>query len=69
MAGRVQAFAAGYFLWDLVISLRYLRVLGLGSLVHAVSALLVTAMGFVSLRWTQTPRRTMRIVFANCANS
>ena len=48
MAGRVQAFAAGYFLWDLLVSLRHLRILGLGSLVHALSALLVTITGFVS---------------------
>ena len=48
MAGRVQAFAAGYFLWDLLISLQHLRILGLGSLVHAFSALLVTMTGFVS---------------------
>ena len=48
MAGRVQAFAAGYFLWDLLVSLRHLRILGLGSLVHALSALLVTIIGFVS---------------------
>ena len=48
MAGRVQAFATGYFLWDLVISLRHLHVLGLGSLVHALSALLFTLTGFVS---------------------
>jgi TLC domain len=55
LAGRVQAFAAGYFLWDLLISLRYLRVLGLGSLVHAISALLVTATGFVSNRRATDP--------------
>lgn len=48
MAGRVQAFAAGYFLWDLLIGLRHVRILGLGSLVHAISALLVTIIGFVS---------------------
>lgn len=48
MAGRVQAFAAGYFLWDLLISLRYYHILGLGSLVHALSALLITMTGFVS---------------------
>lgn len=48
MAGRVQAFATGYFLWDLLISARYLRVLGIGSLTHAFCALLVTVVGFVS---------------------
>ncbi len=45
--GLVQGFAAGYFLWDLVASVIYFRVLGLGSLAHAISALLVTSMGFV----------------------
>ena len=48
MAGRIQAFAAGYFLWDLLISLRHFDILGLGSLVHALSALLFTITGFVS---------------------
>ena len=47
-AGRVQAFAAGYFLWDLIVSLLYLPVLGIGSLVHAICALGVTGLGFVS---------------------
>lgn len=46
--GAVQGFAAGYFLWDLVVSIVHLRVLGWGSLAHAVSALLVTGLGFVS---------------------
>ncbi|KAI9849498.1 MAG: hypothetical protein M1837_004118 [Sclerophora amabilis] len=44
--GMVQAFAAGYFLWDLAVSATSLGVLGLGSLVHAFSALLVTSLGF-----------------------
>lgn len=46
--GMVQGFAAGYFLWDLTVSLQHLRILGPGSLAHAVSALLVTCLGFVS---------------------
>jgi hypothetical protein len=46
--GAVQGFAAGYFLWDLVASIVHLKVLGGGSLAHAVSALLVTSLGFVS---------------------
>ena len=48
MAGTVQAFAAGYFIWDLVISVLYYDALGIGSLVHAVCALGVTMLGFVS---------------------
>ena len=46
--GMVQAFAAGYFLWDVFISVYYVGILGVGSLVHAVSALLITCIGFVS---------------------
>jgi hypothetical protein len=46
--GVVQGFAAGYFLWDLIASVVHLHVLGWGSLAHAVSALLVTTLGFVS---------------------
>lgn len=46
--GAVQGFAAGYFLWDLIASIMHLNVLGWGSLAHAVSALLVTSLGFVS---------------------
>ena len=52
--GTVQAFAAGYFLWDLLASAFYLDVLGPGSLAHAASALIVTGLGFVSVytQWT-----------------
>ena len=46
--GVVQGLAAGYFLWDLVASILHLNVLGWGSLAHAVSALLVTSLGFAS---------------------
>lgn len=45
--GMVQGFAAGYFFWDMIISATNLSVLGWGSLAHAVSALLVTSIGFV----------------------
>ncbi|KAH7336347.1 TLC domain-containing protein [Rhexocercosporidium sp. MPI-PUGE-AT-0058] len=44
--GVVQGLAAGYFLWDLIASVIHFNVLGPGSLAHAVSALLVTSMGF-----------------------
>jgi hypothetical protein len=47
-AGMCQAFAAGYFLWDVVVSLSHLDVMGASSLVHAVSALGITSIGFVS---------------------
>ncbi|PVH92215.1 DUF887-domain-containing protein [Periconia macrospinosa] len=44
--GLVQAFAGGYFVWDLVITLQHLSVFGLGMLAHAVSALFVFSLGF-----------------------
>ncbi|KAF1956947.1 DUF887-domain-containing protein [Byssothecium circinans] len=44
--GLIQAFAGGYFLWDLAITLQHLSVFGLGMLAHAVSALFVFALGF-----------------------
>lgn len=46
--GMVQAFAAGYFLWDVWVSVQYISILGPSSLAHAVSALLITCLGFVS---------------------
>ena len=46
--GMVQGFAAGYFLWDIVVSVRYLEIFGPGSLVHALSAFCITMLGFVS---------------------
>ncbi|APA07658.1 hypothetical protein SS1G_00810 [Sclerotinia sclerotiorum 1980 UF-70] len=42
----VQAFAMGYFLWDLMASVVHLDVLGLSSLIHAVCAFLVVGIGF-----------------------
>lgn len=47
--GMTQAFAAGYFMWDVKISAANVGILGWGSLAHAVSALLITSLGFVSL--------------------
>ncbi|KAI4190967.1 MAG: hypothetical protein L6R41_000417 [Letrouitia leprolyta] len=44
--GMIQAFAAGYFLWDLQICLRYMRIFGVGLLMHAVAALVVFSLGF-----------------------
>lgn len=45
----VQALAAGYFVWDLVVTSFNLDVFGIGTFAHAVSALLVYSLGFVSL--------------------
>jgi len=50
-AGLVQAFAAGYFVWDLIVTACYLDVFGLGLLAHATSALLVYSFGFVSWKY------------------
>ena len=51
-SGMVQGFAAGYFLWDLVISAENMDVHGPGALMHAVSALAVSLLGFVSANWS-----------------
>ncbi len=46
--GMIQGFAAGYFLWDLVVSAANVAVFGWGLLAHAVAALVVFSLGFVS---------------------
>ncbi|KAK4197031.1 TLC domain-containing protein [Triangularia verruculosa] len=45
-SGMIQALAAGYFVWDLGITLLNLDIFGLGLLAHAVSALAVYTFGF-----------------------
>jgi hypothetical protein len=45
---RVQAFAGGYFLWDLMVTVQNVSVFGIGMLFHAISALCVFSLGFVS---------------------
>lgn len=45
-AGMVQALAAGYFVWDLYVTSTNLDVFGLGTLAHAIAALLVYTLGF-----------------------
>ncbi|KAF4777794.1 TLC domain-containing protein [Colletotrichum scovillei] len=45
-AGMIQGLAAGYFLWDLVVTSLNMDVFGLGTLAHAVSALFVFSLGF-----------------------
>jgi hypothetical protein len=49
-SGLIQAFATGYFLWDLVVTAQHVRVFGIGMLFHAISALCVFSLGFVSPR-------------------
>ena len=48
-SGLIQAFAAGYFIWDLIVSTRHIGIFGLGIWAHAVSALCVFSFGFVSV--------------------
>lgn len=48
-AGMIQALAAGYFVWDLVVTSLNFDVFGLGTLAHAVAALIVYSLGFVCI--------------------
>ncbi|ORY13057.1 TLC domain-domain-containing protein [Clohesyomyces aquaticus] len=45
-SGLIQAFAGGYFVWDLMITLQNLSIFGPGMLAHAISALFVFSLGF-----------------------
>jgi len=45
-SGMIQAFAGGYFLWDLCITTVNVNIFGWGMLAHAVSALFVFSLGF-----------------------
>jgi hypothetical protein len=49
-SGLIQAFAGGYFLWDLVVTAQNVKIFGIGMLFHAISALCVFSLGFVSAR-------------------
>jgi hypothetical protein len=51
-SGLIQGFATGYFVWDLWVTLQNVSVFGPGMLAHAVSALFVFALGFVSSRFS-----------------
>ncbi|CUS15579.1 unnamed protein product [Tuber aestivum] len=44
--GAVQAYAEGYFVWDLLMSAWHLDIFGLGFLAHAASAVIVFSLGF-----------------------
>lgn len=44
--GMIQGFAAGYFLWDLCVSIVNVSVFGWGLLAHAIAALIVFSLGF-----------------------
>ncbi|ORY56672.1 DUF887 domain-containing protein [Pseudomassariella vexata] len=45
-AGMIQALAAGYFLWDFLMTITHMNIFGLGMLAHAISALCVYSLGF-----------------------
>lgn len=47
-SGLIQAMAGGYFLWDLVITVQNVKAFGIGMLFHAICALCVFSLGFVS---------------------
>lgn len=46
--GLLLALASGYFIYDLIVSVVYVRIFGIGMLFHGISALWVFSMGFVS---------------------
>lgn len=45
--GMIQGFSTGYFLWDLMTSVKDFDVHGPGTVAHAASALAVSSLGFV----------------------
>ena len=47
-SGIIQGLASGYFLWDLVLTVQNVKMFGPGMLTHAVLALTVSLLGFVS---------------------
>lgn len=49
-SGLIQGLACGYFIWDLLVSTRYLKIFGIGIWAHAVTALCVFSFGFVSVK-------------------
>ena len=62
----VQGYAAGYFLWDLIMSVYYVDIMGLGFVAHATSALAVYSLGFVPLPLLSLPsaaRAISRLAF------
>lgn len=45
--GLITSMACGYFIWDLAITAKNLKVFGWGMLAHAISATAVFSLGFV----------------------
>jgi len=59
----IQALAAGYFVWDLITTLLFIDVFGLGLLAHAASALTVYSFGFVRVSLTYAfPNTTANLI-------
>lgn len=54
VTGLVQSFGLGYFLWDLYMCARYVSIFGVGMLAHAISAVTVFALGFVSILFSSS---------------
>ena len=54
--GFVQAMAAGYFAWDIYVSVVCFDILGPGSLLHGVAAFVVSLIGFVRTRRSRRQR-------------
>ena len=52
----ILALATGYFMYDLIISVFYLKIFGIGMLFHGISALWVFSMGFVSFLYAYVVR-------------
>ncbi len=65
--GMIQGFAAGYFLWDLVVSSMNVGVFGWGLLAHAVAALVVFSLGFVSRCLSSPPLLSSPLRSRACA--
>lgn len=54
-SGLIQGLACGYFLWDLIVSTRYIGIFGWGIWMHAVAAFWVFSFGFVSIFLFEAP--------------
>jgi len=58
--GTTQAISAGYFLWDVLLSIKHIDIFGADGLGHAVAALLITLVGFVSSTANRTSLTSRR---------
>lgn len=60
--GMIQAFSAGYFLWDLMTGVLDRDVHGWGVVAHAASALAVSSLGFVGFFYSTSMLETARML-------